>query len=142
MANQVRVGVGVLLLNSRYQVLLGKRKGSHGEGQYAAPGGHQELGESPLQTARREIAEEIGSEVEFEDLRPLSFINMTDYPPKHYLDIGLYAWYTGGKVSVMEPDKVESWDWYDLNNLPEPLFGCTEKYIEAFLANQVFVDLS
>jgi ADP-ribose pyrophosphatase YjhB (NUDIX family) len=36
-----RVGIGVMVMKGN-NVLLGKRKGSHGEGQYAWPGGHME----------------------------------------------------------------------------------------------------
>jgi 8-oxo-dGTP diphosphatase len=45
-------------------VLLGKRKGSHGEGEYAFPGGHLEYMESFEQCAHRETLEECGVEIE------------------------------------------------------------------------------
>jgi hypothetical protein len=32
----------------------------------------------------------------------------------------------------MEPDKIESWDWYPINALPSPLFGVVENYIAAY----------
>ena len=30
--------------------------------------------------------------------------------------------YTEQRAKLMEPDKVESWHWYSLKNLPEDLF--------------------
>ena len=42
---QTRVGIGVIILKDG-KVLLGKRKGSHGAGEYAFPGGHLEYMES------------------------------------------------------------------------------------------------
>ena len=40
-----KVGVGVMVFKDG-KILLAKRKGSHGAGEYAFPGGHLEFGES------------------------------------------------------------------------------------------------
>ena len=60
--NIVRVGVGVMILKGG-KVLLGKRKGSHGQGEYAFPGGHMEYLVGIEETARREVLEECGIEI-------------------------------------------------------------------------------
>ena len=56
---RTRVGVGVLIVRDG-TVLLGVRRGSHGAGTWAPPGGHLEFGESVEACARREAAEETG----------------------------------------------------------------------------------
>jgi 8-oxo-dGTP diphosphatase len=38
----VKAGVGVIIINKENKVLVGKRKGSHGAGLWAFPGGHIE----------------------------------------------------------------------------------------------------
>ncbi len=48
------------------EILLGQRKGAHGAGTWATPGGHLEFGESVKACATRELLEETG-------LKPLSF---------------------------------------------------------------------
>lgn len=51
-----KTGVGVMILKNG-KVLLGKRKGSHGEGEFAFPGGHLEYMEGFADCARREVLE-------------------------------------------------------------------------------------
>ena len=52
MEKQVRVGVGVIIRKND-QVLLGERKGAHGEGTWAFPGGHLEFGETLVECSLR-----------------------------------------------------------------------------------------
>lgn len=122
-----RVGIGVLIFKDG-KVLLGPRKGAHGQGEYAAPGGHLHFMESPEECARREIREETGLEVE--NIRFLCLSNLMKYDGKHYIDIGMVADWKSGEPKVMEPDKCEFWDWYDLDNLPSPLFGSEPNYFK------------
>lgn len=58
-----KVGVGVFVMRNG-QVLIGKRKGAHGEGEYSFPGGHLEYMESFEGCARRETQEETGIEIQ------------------------------------------------------------------------------
>jgi 8-oxo-dGTP diphosphatase len=30
--------------------------------------------------------------------------------------------YASGELKLMEPNKCEKWDWFNINDLPEPLF--------------------
>lgn len=114
-----RVGIGIMILNGN-KVLLGKRKGSHGEGEFSFPGGHLEYMESINDCALREIGEECG--IGIKNLRFLFINNLKKYAPKHYLHIGLIAEYESGEPKILEPDKCEFWAWYDLDKLPSPLF--------------------
>ena len=120
------------------KVLLGMRKGAHGAGEYAWPGGHMEYMESFEGCARREVKEETGMEIE--NVRFLRLMNLKDYAPKHYVDIGLIADWKSGDPQVLEPDKVDSWEWYDMDNLPEPLFSTLPSYFEAFKTQKNFWD--
>ena len=133
----IRVGIGVMVVKDG-KVLLGKRKNAHGAGQYAFPGGHLEYMESFEDCARRETREEAG--IELGRVSFLRLMNLKDYAPKHYVDIGLVAEWKSGAPQVMEPHKLESWDWYDMDNLPQPLFSTLPTYIEALRTGKNFWD--
>lgn len=133
----VKVGIGVMIMKDG-KVLLGKRKGSHGAGEYAWPGGHMEYMESFEGCAKRETLEETGMEIE--NVRFLRLSNLKTYAPKHYVDIGLIADWKQGEPKVMEPDKMEEWGWYDIDTLPSPLFATLPSYFEALKTGKNFWD--
>lgn len=114
------VGISVLVMKQR-KLLLGKRRGSHGAGEYACPGGHLEHLESFQTCAEREVLEETGLKIG--SLRFLRVLNATQYAPKHYVDLAFVAEWRSGNPEVREPDKVDRWDWYAIDALPSPLFA-------------------
>ena len=133
----IKVGIGILVFREG-KVLLGQRKSSHGDGEYGGLGGHQEHGESFEACARREAREEAG--IEIDNLRFLSLMNLKTYLPKHYIDIGLVADWTSNEPQTLEPHKCSGWDWYDLDDLPSPLFGPMPAYFEAYRTGRMYFD--
>lgn len=101
----------------------------HGEGEYAFPRRTPEYLESFAECARRETAEECGIEVSNIQFQFLA--NVTSYAPKHYVHIGVTADWKSGDPEVLEPDKSESWEWYSLDELPEPMFAMYTMAVEA-----------
>ena len=135
---KTRVGIGVMIFKDD-KVLLGKRKGSHGAGEYAFPGGHLEYMESFEECARREIREECGLEIT--DIRFQLLANIIQYAPKHYVHIGLTASWVSGEPEVREPEKSESWDWYALDNLPTPMFEVCTIAIDNYRIGKNYCDI-
>jgi 8-oxo-dGTP diphosphatase len=132
-----QVGMGILVMR-RGRVLLGRRRGSHGAGYYAAPGGHLEFGESFEAAARREVREETGLEITA--LRLLSVGNYLFERAdglRHYVDVDFVCEAPDGEPVLCEPEKCEGWAWYELEQLPEPLFIVTRRMIEAWQAGGV-----
>lgn len=118
--NQVRVGVALLVYNDRGEVLIGRRKSQHGEGHWSFPGGHMEPGETPELCAAREAMEEAG--IEIAKLKIIGVTNDIFSPEKHYITIFVVGEHAGGIVRNCEPEKLESWQWRSLDDLPQPLF--------------------
>ncbi len=136
--NNPKVGVGIMILKDG-KVLLGKRKGSHGQGEFAFPGGHLEYMESFADCVKRELAEECGIEVK--NIRFQFVANVTKYAPKHYAHIGLLADWASGEPKILEPEKCEGWGWYDFESLPKPMFLMCEMAIDAYKTGKNYYDI-
>ena len=114
------VGIGVILTKEN-KILLGKRKGSHGDGDWSFPGGHLEFGESWENCARREVLEE--TDLTVGNLKFSTATNdIFEKENKHYITIFMIADSFSGELKIMEPDKCEKWKWFEWDKLPENLF--------------------
>ena len=136
--NRPKVGIGVMIFKDG-KILLAQRKGSHGAGEWAFPGGHLEYMESFYDCIQREINEECGIGVK--DFRFNFVANVKHYAPKQYVHVGLIADWANGDPKLLEPDKFMSeWGWYDIDNLPKPLFRQCELAIEAYKTGKNYFD--
>jgi 8-oxo-dGTP diphosphatase len=131
-------GFGVMIIKGN-KILLGQRhvdpeKASslmNGEGTWTMPGGKLDFGESFEDGAKREVMEETGINVDVKDLKVISLTN--DIVPKaHFVTIGLLYNNCNEEAKVMEPDEITEWRWFDLEDLPEPLFGPSRKIIKNY----------
>lgn len=132
-----KVGLALLVVRGD-SILLAKRKGSHGAGQYATPGGHMEYDESFEDGILREVAEECGPYMLLTRPRFLCLTNLRTYLPKHYVDIAFVSHWVTGRPQVMEPDKCEGWEWHPLDRLPDNRFGSIDNYVIAYSNNQPY----
>ena len=115
-----KVGVGVVVIKDG-KILLGKRKNAHGKGAWCFPGGHLEFNESWEDCALRETMEETG--ITIKNIRFGTATNdIFQAEGKHYITIFMLSDYGSGEVKIMEPEKCERWDWFEWDNLPQPLF--------------------
>jgi 8-oxo-dGTP diphosphatase len=111
------------------KVLLGENKQSTHVAKYIIPGGHLEYLESFKKCIERELKEECGIEVENIVFQSVS--NITEYDPWHNVHLTFTAEWKTGEPRALESEKIDSWDWYDLDNLPEPLFKNVQLALES-----------
>jgi 8-oxo-dGTP diphosphatase len=114
------VGVSAVVVRDG-AVLLGKRRGAHGAGTWAFPGGKVEAGEDPAVAVARELTEESG--IEATAVTPLTWTSdLFAAESLHYVTLHHAVVGTGDPV-VREPEKLEQWRWFAPDALPAPLFG-------------------
>lgn len=128
----VKVGLGVIIEKDG-QILIGKRVGRHAP-YYSIPGGHLEPGETFAQGAVREIKEETNLDI----VKPkvIAITNNLETfkkESKHYISIILFTKEFEGELEVMEPDKINEWQWVDPKNLPQPHFDGSKMGVQCYL---------
>jgi len=122
MINKPRVGLGIII-QKEDKVLLLKRKGLHGAGEWSFPGGHLKFFETFERCAKRETKEETGLEIEIVKEYPIATTNdLFKEENKHYVTVYMEAKYISGEPKILEPEKCDGMGWFDWNNLPRPLF--------------------
>jgi 8-oxo-dGTP diphosphatase len=122
-----RVGVGCILLSTahRGRALVGERRGSHGAGTFALPGGHLEFGQSFGECASMELLEECGLTV---DARAWTLVGTTNnvMGALHYVTLFVAAVVDEATLATLancEPDKCAGWSWIPYDELhARPLF--------------------
>jgi 8-oxo-dGTP diphosphatase len=115
-----RVGVSVIIKNGD-RILLVKRTKKPWAGSWKAPGGHMEFGESPEETAAREVQEETGvtiSEMKFRTMTNDIF----EEDKRHYVTIWMEAKYVSGEPRLDAPEEETEIRWFTWDSLPEPLY--------------------
>jgi len=137
------VGVGVMILKNG-KILLGKRhpdkeeaSGLKEAGTWTMPGGKLDFQESFEECAKRETLEECG--IKLNKVKVMC-INNDKNEHAHFITIGLFSDDFEGEPKVIEPDKITEWSWFDLNNLPYPLFSPTKKMLDNYKENKFCIN--
>lgn len=122
------VGVGVIIRKDN-KILLGKRKGAHGAGEWSFPGGHLEYKEDILECAKREVLEEVG--IEITNLKQFAYSNnIFEEEGWHYVTLYVLADHMSGEATLMEPEKCSEWGWFKRDEIPSPRFGVIQTFME------------
>ena len=114
------VGVSVLIMKGD-RVLLEKRTRDPMKGAWKAPGGHMEFGETPEQTAIREVQEELDLSISGLRFRTLTN-DIFEADKKHYITIWMEARYVSGEPKLNAPYEESEIRWFTWDSLPEPLY--------------------
>ena len=136
MNNVVRVGIGIMVLNGN-KVLLGhrlsKRKDTGGIQEpdcWSLPGGKQEMFETMFEGAKREVKEETNLDIDQLEIFGVSDDIATD---RHFVTLQIIAKSYSGELKVMEPNKEDKWEWFELTNLPENVYSPSKKFIDDYM---------
>ncbi|XP_015069396.1 nudix hydrolase 1-like [Solanum pennellii] len=111
-----KVAVAVFIVKEN-KLLIGKRQACAAHSYFSVPSGHLEFGESFEECATREVKEETGL-----DITKIKILKVTnnlfrddeENLASHYVVILVRA-------VLVEPQKCDGWEWYDWENLPDPL---------------------
>jgi 8-oxo-dGTP diphosphatase len=128
MYNTANVGIAILIKNKKGQILLGQRKSKLGDLTWAPPGGKLEPGETIEDSIIRETKEETG--MILSDMKFNCITNDIFEDGNHFVTIYIDAIEIKGFPTVMEPEKCVEWKYFDMDNLPDPLFLCFKNFVD------------
>jgi 8-oxo-dGTP pyrophosphatase MutT (NUDIX family) len=118
-------GLKVILKNEQGELLLVRH--TYGPGDWTFPGGSIEGGESPEQTARREMKEELS--VQIYDLQVHgSFVSTKEYKRDHITVC------SGSVTETLNPSPFEiaETQWFSRDHLPDELRQVTEETLSMY----------
>ncbi|MFN4023717.1 MAG: NUDIX hydrolase [Hyphomonas sp.] len=126
----VEAGCGAAILDDQGRLLLIQRLREPEAGAWGLPGGKIDFGERAADTARREILEELGIEIELTGLACIAeTIDAGD--GRHWVAPVYDARILSGTPDVLEPEKHGGWGWFALDALPEKLTSPVRDWLAA-----------
>lgn len=138
-SQQPRVGLGIIIVSNKGQILVMKREGSHAPF-WSIPGGKLELGETFEEGATRELKEEL--DIDIDDPKVIAVTNnLKTYKAEgaHFISIIFLVKTFKGKPKIMEPDRCTEIRWVDPNDLPRPHFDASELGVRSYLQGVPYV---
>ncbi len=137
LSKDIQVCVGVMIFKEG-KVLLGKRNGKHAPGEYSFPGGRVDYMESFEDAIKRETEEESG--VKIKNIKFQCLANIDRYSYRHDVLTGLVAEWDEGTERTDPNERIGDWDWYDLEELPQPIFLPTAILIDSYKTGKNYYD--
>ncbi|HYD35119.1 MAG TPA: NUDIX domain-containing protein [Vitreimonas sp.] len=133
------IGACAILVNSKGEILLGKRKNSYKAGYYGLPGGRIELNEPIGQAVAREVYEETGIKLDMleyvgvvrENQGICDFIHFI-YVSEDVTDI----------PQLQEPEKCEGWEWINIKGNTLDILPGHKAAIEMYFKKESFADMT
>ncbi len=109
-----------LLLEKEDKILLMKRKNTgYEDGKYSLPGGHVKANEEIRKALIREAKEEIGIQIDLQDIELYKVLNRKVNQEQEYVDFVFKANRWTGNITNEETDKCEEVKWVDVNEIPK-----------------------
>ena len=130
MMSKPEAGCGAAIRDAEGRLLLIQRLREPEAGAWGLPGGKIDFGEPAKQTACREIAEELGIEIEI--LRLVCIAETIDAGDgRHWIAPVYEARIVSGQPRNVEPEKHGGWGWFRTDQLPEKLTTPARCYLSA-----------
>lgn len=129
-AEKPEAGCGAAICDAEGRLLLIQRLRQPEAGAWGLPGGKIDFGEPAKETARREIAEELGIEIEILGLACIAE-TIDGGDGRHWVAPVFDARITAGEPQILEPHKHGGWGWFPLDALPAPLTRAAEAWLDA-----------
>ena len=116
--NKVPITAQIMFVKDNIILLLKRCNTGYEDGKYSFPGGHVEKAEEVTNAAIREAKEEIGVEINSNDISVVHVLNRR-VGDDAYVDFIFKTSKWTGDIEIKEKDKCDEIIWADINNLPK-----------------------
>lgn len=130
----IKIGAEIFIKKGD-SILLGKRRNCYGADTWALPGGHLEYGETLIDAAKREMNEELDIAV---TKMELLFVTEDIEEQRHYIHFSFLAQEYSGEIHCKEPSFCYEWKFFEITDLPTPLFKPHENIVKKYREKSVF----
>lgn len=134
---KVVVAVHLILIENGKILLLRRYNTGYEDGNYSVVAGHIDGNESVIKAMQREALEEAGIKIKEEDLEIVHVMHRKA-KDRESIDYFLICKGYEGKIAIMEKDKCDELEFYDLHNLPINVIPYVRKGIEYYQNNIPF----
>jgi len=117
-------------------LLLRRFNTGYRDGEYSVPAGHLDGGETVMSAAAREAQEEVGVQIEANDMVFSSVMHRIEDDERVDFFIHVYKWL--GEPFNAEPDKCDDLRWVNVNNLPANMVPYVRRALGNHLNNIQF----
>lgn len=118
----IRYTADIIVTTDDGSIALIERDWAPYEGRWALPGGHVDPGETALQAAVRELAEETGLHVPAGDLREIGTFDRPDRDPRGRYVTVAYSTQVPADTALAAGTDARTARWWPLSQLPELAF--------------------
>jgi 8-oxo-dGTP diphosphatase len=130
------LAVYLLLADDDRLLFLRRQNSGWQDGRYTVPAGHVDEGESAKAAIVREAREEIGVQLEADDLQVAHVMHRKDQDP--YVDIYFRCRNWTGTPQVMEPHKADDMLWAPIGSLPVEMVPTVQLALELIRAGSTY----
>jgi 8-oxo-dGTP pyrophosphatase MutT (NUDIX family) len=145
--NKVIPAVFLILIKDNKILLLKRFNTGFQDGQYTLPAGHVDANECPTTALCREAKEEIDIDISPEDLifeqvlyRRSFSTKGKEFDPNNLerVDFFFAAKNWKGTPHIMEPNKCDDLQWFELDSLPFNLFSIVKTFLSQYPRHKPF----
>ncbi len=134
---KLSVSVSLFLIKEEKILLIRRFNTGWHDGDYGLPAGHIDGKETVTNAAIREAKEEIGIDIQAENLSVVHVIHKGG-DDSEKVDFFLKAEKWNGEPTNMEPDLCDDVNWFPLNELPTNMIPKAKFALEQYLAGKNF----
>lgn len=125
------VAVHLILIENEKILLLRRYNTGYEDGNYSVVAGHIDGNESVIKAMQREAKEEAGIKIKEEDLQIVHVMHRSS-KDRESIDYFLTCKKYDGNIQIMEKDKCDELEFYDLKKLPNNVIPYVRKGIENY----------